>query len=265
MIAQGSKAGSTLQPTGRVAGQASAADQEDGHDHEAELMLGTNRADEIRTGGGPQRILPGNGDDTVWAGGGPDIVEAGNGDDTVYGQGGPDTVFGENGDDYLHGGGGPDVLDGGRGDDILIGCVAADTLTGGPGDDVFVYRAANEAPAHGAEGEDHDDGEHDGGEHDGGGGGGEDGDGCGGEEGGGQETIADFGIGADLIDFSAIGTVAVFADGPEEAAVWAVQQGEDTMLYVDTDGSLSGEHPAEMSILLLGVDAATLSEADFVF
>ncbi len=233
---------------------------EDGHDEEPEIVLGTNRADEIRTGGGPQRILAGNGGDTVWAGGGPDIVEAGNGEDTVYAQGGPDTVFGGNGDDYLHGGGGPDALDGGRGDDILIGCVAADILTGGPGDDVFVYRAANEAPAHGAEGEDHEDGG-----HDGGGGGGEDIDGCGGAEGGGQETITDFGTGVDLFDFSAIGTVTLFADGPEADAVWAVQQGEDTMLYVDTDGSVSGEHPAEMSILLLEVDAATLSEADFIF
>lgn len=226
---------------------------DDGHDEAPTIVLGTNKADTISTGGGPQHILSGNGADTVRAGGGPDLVEAGNGDDTVEGQGGPDTVFGGNGDDILDGDGGPEALDGGRGDDILIGGVAADILTGGKGDDTFVYRSASEAPAHGGEDGGHDDGGHDDGGHD-----------DGGSEGGGQETITDFGTGADVIDLSAFGTVTFFADGPQAGAVWAVQQGDDTMLLVDTDGSVAGDHPAELAILLLNVDASTLSAADFI-
>lgn len=236
---------------------------EDAHEDEPELVLGTNRPDEITTGGGPQRILAGNGPDQVRAGGGPDVVEAGNGDDTVYAEGGPDIVYGGNGDDYLHGGGGPDTLDGGNGNDTLIGCMGPDILTGGRGDDIFVFRSPNEAPAHGEGGHDQGDlgGETDG--HDG-----EDGhDGCGagGSGSGGQETITDFKPGADVIDVSEIGTVEAFAGDPAEFSIWAVQQGEDTMLYVDTDGSIDGEHPAEMSILLLDVDAALLSADDFIF
>ena len=56
-----------------------------------------------------------------------------------------------------------------------------------------------------------------------------------------------------------------FADEPAADGIWAVQQGEDTMIFVDTDGSIAGDHPAEMGILLLGVDATTLSSSDFLF
>jgi len=33
---------------------------------------------------------------------------------------------------------------------------------------------------------------------------------------------------------------------------------------VDTNGTVDGDHPAEMSILLLGVEAATLTIDDFI-
>lgn len=214
---------------------------DDGHDEEPLLVEGTNHPDEIITGGGPQFILAGNGRDTIRAGGGPDIIEAGNGDDEVFAEGGPDKVWGGNGNDFIDGGGGPDTIDGGRGNDTIIGGAAADVLTGGPGRDVFVYRSASEASGHGnhEEEEDSDDGS--------------------------PETITDFRVGTDVFDFSAIGTVASFSEGPQERAVWAVQQGSNTMLYVDTNGSLEGDHPAEMQVLLLDVVAADLSVDDFIF
>lgn len=223
--------------------------EEEPHDHEPVTVLGSNGPDAIETGGGPQRILGFNGADVIHAGGGPDEVEGGNGPDALYGQGGPDTLRGGNGEDILEGGPGPDLLDGGNGNDSLAGGLAADTLTGGRGEDIFVFRAANEAPAHGS-------GEDDGHEE---GGGGDD------HSGGGQETITDFTPGTDLVDFSEIGSVVGFAAGPTAYSVWAEQQGADTMLYVDADGVLAGDHPAEMSILLLNVDATALSDGDFLF
>ncbi len=244
-------------------GLSEASIENDDHDHEPTTILGTNKADEIMSGGGPQKILALNGDDTVHSGGGPDEILGQNGSDSLFAQGGPDTVSGGNGDDYLHGGGGPDALYGGNGDDILVGCMAADILTGGRGADTFVYRSASEAPAHGS-GDDHS-GE------DGGNGGldGEEGghDDCGGDDdvSAGQETITDFKPGTDKLDFSAIETVMYFADDPAENAVWLVQQGDDVMLYADTDGSLEGGHPAELAILLLNVEAAALTVDDFIF
>lgn len=233
------------------------------HDHDPVTIYGTNWADEITAGGGPQTILALNGEDIVHAGGGPDEIHGQNGKDQIFAQGGPDDAFGGNGDDYLHGGGGPDRLDGGNGDDILIGCMAADVLTGGRGSDTFVYRAASEAPAHGEE--DHTDAEAG---HDGNGGptGGaeHEEDGCGDDEGGGQETITDFKPGTDFIDLSAIGSVTGFSDVPAANSIWAVQQGDDTMLFVDTNGTVEGDHPAEMGILLLGVEAEMLSIDDFI-
>ncbi|SDH96328.1 calcium-binding protein [Alloyangia pacifica] len=222
---------------------------EDGDDHEPVRVFGSNRPDEIVTGGGPQHILAGNGDDSIRTGGGPDLVEAGNGDDAVFAEGGPDSVWGGNGDDLIDGGGGPDALDGGRGDDTIIGGAAADTLTGGAGRDAFVYRSASEAPAHGSDEDEDHEGKDAGDDH----------------AGGGLETITDFKPGTDLVDFSGIGSVVAFAAGPATYSVWAEQQGADTLLYVDTDGALAGDHPAEMSILLLNVDVIALSEGDFLF
>jgi Ca2+-binding RTX toxin-like protein len=226
------------------------------------VVYGSNKADQITSMGGPQTIYALNGPDEVYAGGGPDKIHGGRGNDRIFAQGGPDEVNGGNGDDYLHGGGGPDQIFGGNGNDVLVGCVAADILTGGRGADVFVYRSANEAPAHGEaddQGDNHtnpDGGDHDGGTHD---------DGCGGDNGEpGQETITDFKPGTDQIDFSAIGTVGGLSDGPAANSIWAIQQGADVMLYVDTNGTVDGDHPAEMSILLLGVEAATLTIDDFI-
>lgn len=193
------------------------------------------------------------------AGGWLDVTD--NWDDIFFallGDGGPDDVDGGNGEDYVFGGGGPDNLNGGNGNDIMIGCMGPDLLTGGRGADTFVFRSASEAPAHhqGEDDDHHETGDHAAPDHDG----------CGGSSGSdGQETITDFEIGKDVIDLGALETVAGFSDDPAIHQAWAVQDGDNTMLYVDTNGSLKGDHPAEMGILLLDVEATSLTSDDFLF
>lgn len=232
-------------------------------EHDPELIYGTNQADVIKTGGGPQHIFAGNGDDVVSAGGGPDIVEGENGQDLLTGGGGPDSMIGGNGDDVLTGGPGPDTLFGGNGDDVLTGGESADMLTGGRGADTFVYLARSDAPAHGEEDEgggDEGGGHADGGHADGGDEGGHD-------DGGPKvETITDFKAGVDKIDFTAFDNLVAFAsDVPTANAIWVEQVGENTVVKVDLQNGVDGEHPAEMSIVLLGVTAIDLSAADFLF
>ena len=230
-------------------------------EHVPELVYGTNQSDVITTGGGFQHIFAGNGDDVVSAGGGPDIVEGENGQDLLTGGGGPDSMIGGNGDDVLTGGPGPDTLSGGNGDDVLTGGESADMLTGGRGADTFVYLARSDAPAHG------DEDEHEGGE--GGEGGHEDGghEDEGHEDGGPKvETITDFKAGVDKIDFTAFESLEDFSsDGPMANAIWVEQEGENTVVKVDLQNGVDGDHPAEMSIVLLGVTASDLSAADFLF
>jgi trimeric autotransporter adhesin len=61
------------------------------------------------------------------------------GDLAVIGSGGDDTVIGGDGDDVIEGAAGADVLFGGAGDDTLEGGTGADTLTGGAGADTFLF------------------------------------------------------------------------------------------------------------------------------
>lgn len=227
-------------------------------EHDAVLVYGTNQSDVIKTGGGPQHIFAGNGDDVVSAGGGPDIVEGENGQDLLTGGGGPDSMIGGNGDDVLTGGPGPDTLFGGNGDDVLTGGESADMLTGGRGADTFVYLARSDAPAHGEEEE---------GGGDEGGGHAEGGDEGGHDDGGPKvETITDFKAGVDKIDFTAFDNLVAFAsDVPTANAIWVEQVGENTVVKVDLQNGVDGDHPAEMSIVLMGVTASDLSAADFLF
>ncbi|WP_312259643.1 hypothetical protein [Limnohabitans sp.] len=215
--------------------QGDGQDSDHGDDHggdfgdEAAVITGTQFDDLIEAGGGSQTIHTGNGQDEVCAGGGPDWVDAGNGIDLLMGEGGPD------------------VLMGGNGKDVLIGGAGPDQLTGGRGADVFVYQATSDAPSRGES----DGGDEQAGDH-------------GSEHAGRLETITDFDMANDHIDFSALGLELQMADGPLAHAIWAEQHMDGAMLYLDTDGQVSGGNPAELSILLLGVDAASLDIEHFV-
>lgn len=215
-----------------------------GHDdHVAAVILGTNFSDWLYGSGGAQ------------------YIEGGNGNDQIFGRGGPDTLLGGNGSDTLYGGGGRDVLIGGNGNDVLDGGPGPDILTGGNGADVFVFGSAH--GSHGG-GEDHEDG-HDSG-HD--------------SDHGMSQTlvttdvlsegsramdiITDFKPGVDVLDFSAIAGELHFAQTPEAFGIWVEQAGENAMVYVDTNGQVSGSHMAELTVQLVSVNAEQLSAESFV-
>lgn len=208
-------------------------EEEGGHEDGVATILGTNQSDSIILGHGE--------------GGGPQSIDAGNGDDTVFSGGGPDTIEGGNGRDSLSGGGGPDLLMGGNGKDTLFGGEGPDTLLGGNGADLFVYAEAGD--------DDHGQGP----------GGGEEGVEDGGPSGGRRETIGDFQPHLDRIDLSALDGLDGFATGPAAHSVWVEQDGDNAVVRVDLDGVTEGEHAAELSILLLGVQASQVSAGDFVF
>ncbi|HAN45143.1 MAG TPA: hypothetical protein DCQ32_01160 [Cyanobacteria bacterium UBA8156] len=86
-----------------------------------------------RTPNGGQIILGSNAAEGLSGGAGPD---------TIAGFAGDDTVLGGLGNDSIDGGLGNDVLIGEEGNDTLLGSVGADTLRGGPGNDVFVLASA---------------------------------------------------------------------------------------------------------------------------
>ncbi|MEQ1543412.1 MAG: calcium-binding protein, partial [Novosphingobium sp.] len=84
---------------------------------------------------------------------------------TLTGTGSIDVLFGGNGNDSLSGGFGNDTLHGGQGNDVLNGGANNDSLTGGGGNDLFVYN----------------------------------------DRAFGVDTIADFTLGQDRVDFSVLG------------------------------------------------------------
>ncbi len=86
-----------------------------------------------QTPNGGQIILGSNAAEGLSGGAGPD---------TIAGFAGDDTILGGAGNDSIDGGLGNDVLIGGAGNDTLIGSVGLDTLQGGLGNDVFVFASA---------------------------------------------------------------------------------------------------------------------------
>ncbi|WP_189114681.1 calcium-binding protein [Pilimelia terevasa] len=98
-------------------------------------MTGTDRADVLLGGPGPQTLRGRGGPDTLCGGDGDDVLDGGDGDDTIDGGRGLDRADGGTGDDAVHGGTGPDTLDGGPGADRVTGDTGGDHLSGGEGDD----------------------------------------------------------------------------------------------------------------------------------
>jgi len=95
------------------------------------------RNDYIDAKDGNDTIQSGGGNDTIFAGAGKDLVYAGSGDDTVYGEAAQDTLYGGTGNDYIDGGNTNDELYGETGNDTLIGGQGEDYLAGGSGNDVL--------------------------------------------------------------------------------------------------------------------------------
>jgi Ca2+-binding RTX toxin-like protein len=77
-----------------------------------EVIIGTDKKDQITGNSSNNAIFGGDGDDFPLSGH--------DGDDTVYGGGGDDTIYGGNGRDTLLGGTGSDLVKGGWDDDLFI-------------------------------------------------------------------------------------------------------------------------------------------------
>lgn len=147
----------------------------------------------------------------------------------VLGTAGNDTVYASAGDDLINGSFGDDKLVGKEGADTLTGGFGADTLAGGNGADVFVYQSEFDAQGAG-------------------------------------DLILRFQAG-DRIDLSGIDAGSA-TDGfafvgqaafSGAAQVRVEQVGADARVTVNTDADLQ----AEMVIVLVGFQAATLAAGDF--
>ena len=93
---------------------------------------------------GDDQINGADGDDEINGGAGNDILNGDAGNDVLRGNSGDDIVNGGDGDDELYGGGGVDIMDGGAGDDLILGVTGDDQLSGGEGDDNIFGRADND-------------------------------------------------------------------------------------------------------------------------
>ncbi|WP_369927789.1 calcium-binding protein [Leisingera sp. XS_AS12] len=104
-----------------------------GFDH----LFGDKGADLLLGGAGIDRLSGGTGHDTLHGGGGHDWLAGGSGNDSMSGGAGWDQLFGGSGDDILDGGAYNDFLVGGTGNDHLLGGAGRDMLQGSDGDDTL--------------------------------------------------------------------------------------------------------------------------------
>ena len=179
-------------------------------------------------------VLTGN-DDTVTIGNGGGIVMADAGDDTITGGDGRDMIIGGSGADTISGGGSGDVLRGGSGDDDIDGGSGNDIISGDEGNDDIDGGSGNDY-IHGGDGHDTLTG------------------GSGNDvflflENSGNDTITDFTIGEDTIDFSMIPAQISYGDLKKTA-------------FEDEDGNQIGvtiSHSEFGSITLMGYTSADLN------
>jgi Ca2+-binding RTX toxin-like protein len=240
-------------------------------DDNVERLVFTGTGDFTGTGNGlGNRLYGGAGDDTLDGGAGGDRLYGGAGADEMTGGLGNDTYYVDNvGDQVIEaagqgldtvftslstyvlgeaverlgftgsgnftgtGNGLANTIVGGAGDDELIGGLGADTLKGGGGTDTFVYREAAESTRTS------------------------------------RDTIVDFTVGTDSIDFTemntgggfhALQTVTSLPATIDAQSLVAYVAGGNTVLYVNDTGAAQTTSNASMQILLTGV--TTLGDAD---
>lgn len=119
-----------------------------------DVLLGGDSKDYLYGAGGNDRIDGGTGDDVAYGGDGWDRLWGGGGDDHIYGEAGVDRLYGQEGNDtldggldadYLYGGLGNDTVFGGDGDDIISGNEDNDSLFGDDGTDRLYGGTGNDA------------------------------------------------------------------------------------------------------------------------
>ena len=184
----------------------------------ADTLKGSALKDVIAGGAGNDTITGEDGNDKLNGGGGKDNVKGGAGKDKLILGAGNDKGDGGDGNDNISGGAGKDKLDGGEGNDVLDGGTGNDVLNGGHGRDTMKGGAGSDifvfVKLDGA------------------------------------DTVSDFEVGTDKIDFSGHSDYNSFAE------VLA-----DSFLFQGTTVIGSGLH----SIQLSGVKIGQLDASDFIF
>jgi len=192
-----------------------------------DFIFGSDEDDTLAGGSGNDTLNGNGGDDDIDGGSDNDVLRGDLGDDTVRAGSGDDTASGGEGNDSVFGGSGDDDLAGAGGDDTVLGTADDDELFGGSGADSLIGGSGDDT-LNGGPGDDTSEG-----------GDGDDifvlriGDG--------DDTVIDFEQGVDLIGLSG-------GLGFED-------------LTLSGSNILSDE---ETLATLTGVDAATLTEFDFV-
>ena len=112
-----------------------------------DLIYGNQGSDYLDGGNGNDVLFGGQDADTVFAGAGADVAYGNRGSDIVFGGDGADTMFGGQdsdvlygnvGDDRLYGNRGDDLVFGGQGNDHVFGQSGNDSLAGNHGDDLLI-------------------------------------------------------------------------------------------------------------------------------
>ncbi|MFD0982102.1 M10 family metallopeptidase C-terminal domain-containing protein [Tropicimonas aquimaris] len=100
-----------------------------------DTLQGGSGSDVLKGGSGNDRLTGDAGQDRLFGGTGNDRLSGGDRDDRIQGDGGNDTLVGNAGADELAGGNGNDTLNGGADNDRLLGQDGTDTIIGGAGRD----------------------------------------------------------------------------------------------------------------------------------
>ena len=104
---------------------------------ETDTIFGEDGDDILHGQDGGDVISGQNGNDRIFGGADGDFLFGGDDEDTIFGEDGVDQLFGQDGNDFLSGGAGIDDLHGGSGSDLLFGGDDGDSLFGGRGDDLL--------------------------------------------------------------------------------------------------------------------------------
>lgn len=226
----------------------------DGND----VLAGQHGDDSIEGGDGLDRVWGGDGADWINGGAGNDTLLGEGDNDTIYGGDGADVLAGQHGDDYLDGGGGPnpnsgnDRLWGGEGNDTLFGAGGSDQLYGEAGADWLAGRQGADLLSGGA--------------------------GLDTLNGGAGDDSLFGGAGADVFVFLALGTADPGGGGGADR-ILDFEDGLDLLdlrLYAGATFANTTIAPSGVSdtlvtfvggetVLLVNVDPASLSAADFLF
>jgi VCBS repeat-containing protein len=191
-------------------------------DNGTDTIYGHDGVDNIFGDNGSDMSLYGQaGNDFIYGGSGGDEIFGGSGDDTIYGNDTP--VSNESGDagDDIYGGSGMDTIYGQGANDDIWGGFGADQLSGGGGADTFHFIDVRDT----------------------------------------NDTISDFVLGTDLLDFQGIDANSATSPANEAFTwngttatahgLWFVVSGGNTVIYGDTDGNAA---TAEFMVTLTGVD-----------